>query len=107
MIQLNTGKLNKYLTVKSVVVLCVYRLFEATICFFMIDFPRHFHDYRPRGTGHRISEKSPKLKKVDAQLYMEIDRKLTFVIKICVLKLYLFQSPSYPLNQLSFPSNII
>ena len=80
---------------------------QSTSRLCMIDFSRHFSDNPFRGTGNPISEKSPCLKKVDAQLYMELDMRLMFVVKSFILTLYIFQSPSYPLNQHSFVSQMI
>ena len=43
--------------------------------------PSFFPDNPLRGRGNPISEKLPHLKKVDAQFYMELDRKPMLVIK--------------------------
>ena len=52
----------------------------------MIDFPRHFPDNPIRGKSNPINEKSLYLYEVDAQFYMETDRRLIFAIKTLVGK---------------------
>ena len=68
---------------------------------------RRFPDNPLRGTGNLISEKSPYLNIDAVQFYMEIDRKLMFIIKTFILKLYIFYCLSYPLHQLSSFSKMI